>query len=48
MQTPYNRYHDCMQEKRKMDEYIEEFLRLESRCDNDENEDENSRIIEDG
>ena len=37
-QVLYNRYHDCVQGNRRVDEYTEEFLRLQARCENCENE----------
>ncbi|KAG8640411.1 hypothetical protein MANES_13G056002v8 [Manihot esculenta] len=37
-QVLYNRYHDCVQRNRRVDEYTEEFLRLQVRCENCENE----------
>ncbi|XP_037492751.1 uncharacterized protein LOC119369889 [Jatropha curcas] len=37
-QILYNRYHDRFQGNRKVDEYTEEFLRLQARCDNCETE----------
>ncbi|KAG8639483.1 hypothetical protein MANES_14G147049v8 [Manihot esculenta] len=37
-QVLYNRYYDCVQGNRRVDEYTEEFLRLQARCENCENE----------
>lgn len=40
LQTLYNRYHYCMKKNRKLDKYTEEFLRLQSKCNNCENKDQ--------
>ncbi|KAG8645276.1 hypothetical protein MANES_10G049950v8 [Manihot esculenta] len=37
-QVLYNRYHDCVHGNRRVDEYTKEFLRLQARCENCENE----------
>ena len=37
-QVLYNKYHDCVQENQRVDEYTKEFLRLQARYENCDNE----------